>query len=323
MAPASPETRARPRPGQRPKPRRRTRDAGTEGLPGYSEQTCKVSLGARAQGVVGGQSGRKTVLGQRTNFGEAGRDTPVRPQGTPGQSPHSRDWVLRVGHSTQHLRTSPPVGATSAPESQAPRARGGFPIPCAPGRAARGGAARRRDLPTQPGCAGSSRLCSARRGRLGARGAAARPPAPSPRSRRRRPATHPARTSRTARATGSCPARPPPAPWPARQYPDPPPRPALASRLRALPGSAGEGQREGSAGSARDRWRPAGPGGGGCRRPHPARQPQHPGKGVWARRSRVPPLDALLPTPHPPPFPLFLLLHLFPKKTSSPLKQSA
>lgn len=141
MGLASPETRARPRPGQRPKPRRRTRDAGTEGLPGYSEQTCKVSLGARAQGVVGGQSGRKTVLGQRTNFGEAGRDTAARPQGTPGQSPHSRDWVLRVGHSTQHLGTPPPVGATSAPESRAPRARGGCPIPCAPGRAARGGAA--------------------------------------------------------------------------------------------------------------------------------------------------------------------------------------
>lgn len=68
---------------------------------------------------------------------------------------------------------------------------------------------RRRDLPAPPGCAGSSRPCSALRGRSGVRGAAARLPAPSPRSTRRRRG---ARLAASARTVQPGPARPPLAP---------------------------------------------------------------------------------------------------------------
>lgn len=96
---------------------------------------------------------------------------------------------------------------------------------------------RRRDLPARPGCAGSSRRCSAPRGRSGARGAAARPPAPSRRSTRRRRGARPAASARIVQ------------PGPARPRPAPSPAPRSGRRSVALGAERGEGRREGKVAS--------------------------------------------------------------------------
>lgn len=160
------------------------------------------------------------------------------------------------------------------------------------------GAVLLRDLPARPGCAGSSRPCSARRGRPGARGAAVRPPTPSPRSRRRRQLVCPVRTACAPRTSGAGPACPPPAPWPAL----PPAAGALRSR-RCSAAPRGRGRRgEAARGERRLRRkiaRQARPGmGGGAWRPQPARPPQHPAAGPRAGHPA--------PRPHPDTLSTFL-----------------
>lgn len=183
----------------------RTRSPQSES--GDSDQTGKTSLGARARGRRENSLARK-LLGQRTNLGEMGKGIPPRTEYSWTEY-RTEDRVVRVGHSTHGVGPPSPRGSMAAPESPAPGARGGAHF-CLKG--ARREAERRQDLPARPGCAGSSRLCSARRGRPGACGAAARPPAPSPRSTRRKPAARPAYTAHAARTSRAGPARSTPGP---------------------------------------------------------------------------------------------------------------
>lgn len=108
---------------------------------------------------------------------------------------------------------------------------------------------RRRDLPVRPGCAGSSRRCSAPRGRSGARGAAARPSAPSRRSTRRRRGARPAASARILQ------------PGTARPRPEPSPAPRSGRR------SAAQGAERGR-GGGRGNW-PPGTASSESRRPAP------------------------------------------------------
>lgn len=167
-------------------------------------------------------------MGQRTNFGNVGRNTPARPEGSGAQCPSHGDWDLHILHPTTRI---PPL------HPGAPR-----------------GAVRQRDLPARPGCAGSSRPCSAQRGPRGARGAAAQPPAPRPRSSQRRQPARASRTSsasRIARTAPADPARPQSAPLASARHSL---CPALLSRLHCCRlsggGDAGERPREGRGGPA-------------------------------------------------------------------------
>ena len=225
-------------------------------------------------------------MGQRTNLGETGGDIPARARRTTGQSP----TLETASHAPCPGPLPSAHGRARVPGSRGPRR---VSQPCL--RGARRGAVRRRrrHLPARSGCAGSSRRCSARRGRPGARGAAARPPAPNPRSTRRRPAARPARTARAG------PASPPPAPapWPARPAPSAP-RSRLGSAARRGRG-AGErpSKRRGGGAGERQRGRPARPGGrgrgGGCPAATTRARPSR--RGSVGLRAR----DALLRPPHP------------------------
>lgn len=188
---------------------------GHQGVVGRTRSLPQTFFSSAGSAAAGEQSAGR-LLGQRTNFGDVGRNTPARPEGSGTQCPSHGDWDLHILHPTTRV---PPL------HPGAPR-----------------GAVRQRDLPARPGCAGSSRPCSAQRGPRGARGAAAQPPAPRPRSRQRRQTARASRTSsasRTARTALADPARPQPAPWPAR---------ATACALHSCrgstaAGSAGEGMR--------------------------------------------------------------------------------
>jgi hypothetical protein len=177
-------------------------------------------------------SGMNAVPGRKTIFWRKRRDVPIA---------HSELRALCLGISYAH-RNLISLWRVPPPHSHIPGWSGRYDVAASqvtwtprtrrrclePDLDARHWAMRRRDLPAQPGCAGSSHPCSARRGRSGVRGAAAQLPAPSRRSTRRRRGARPAASARTVQPG---PARPPPAPLPALS----------SGRRSAAPGAGGGG----------------------------------------------------------------------------------
>lgn len=313
-SPPVPSPATGPRPRQRPEPGRTTRDSGTEGLPGDSEQTCKLS----EHGLRGGRRavGQDHYLGTKDQFWRKGRDASARPQ-TPGQR-----RVVCTGHSTHRVGTPPP-GATTAPDSPAPGVLGRCPTPGPAGSAARGSAAagptsaaRMRRLFSSvqrsertAGCARSSSAAASTQPAVHAAQASS---APRPHQPHR-----PRRQHRRGRLRAMT-RRPRPDPPPAPRALPAAPRLCAAQRGRGRGGEAALGEGEAL---RPDCPRPARSGGGvgwSGRWPHPARPPGHGGKGCPLAAPGDRSLLALSTRRTPLPFPLFFFFTFSPKKTSSP-----
>lgn len=314
-SPPVPSPATGPRPRQRPEPGRTTRDAGTEGLPGDSEQTCKLS----EHGLRGGRRavGQDHYLGTKDQFWRKGRDASARPQ-TPGQR-----RVVCTGHSTHRVGTPPPGCHDRA---RLPRSRGPRTVSHPRPRGERGAGQcgggtyqRGQDAP-------ALLICAA----LGEDGRV--------RAEQQRGRQHPARGPRRAGQQRAPPAptappAPPAPPGPAPRH-DPPPAPRPAVRAPRSPG--GSAALRGSAGEgARGRGRSRGGGGPAARLPAPGPfwgwgRVEWPlatscapagarGKRVSARRSRGPLTARPLHPPHPATFSTFFFFHLFPQEDQFPL----